>query len=213
MIEYPATVYQQALVVLSPGQEIGRVPLSIDDNANRTTSYTYLQLNTGSTALTEATPFTQSMVIKGVLSSVPVIWESDLHGDYQDLGNALLDMKSLDEGDELQIEEPVYRAACYVAAELRAYSFPPPSVFTHGPKSVVFNWSGEEDNNLYLTVSSDRISALLTSAERIERRIEYPKNLLPNPELALLSIKSAYLKRPVRRFLSATVSEPTEFVG
>jgi len=91
---------------------------------------------------------------------------------------------------------PVYNAACYVAAGLMANSFPAPRIFTHGPKSVVFNWSNEVDN-LYLTISADKISALISSPERIKRRIDYSANELMNPSLALSSIRAAYSEKPV----------------
>jgi len=77
-----------------------------------------------------------------------------------------------------------------------ANSFPAPRIFTHGPKSVVFNWSNEVDN-LYLTISADKISALISSPERIKRRIDYSANELMNPSLALSSIRAAYSEKPV----------------
>jgi hypothetical protein len=87
-------------------------------------------------------------------------------------------LTQFDEGDEEKIDTAVHQVACQVAAELLALSLPSPQIFNHGPKSVVFNWSRGKDN-LYLTISSDYVSALLSSPERIKRRIEFPtKDLL-----------------------------------
>lgn len=207
---YPIAVYHQALIVLNQGTT--QATFSTNDDADRGTSYSEIHIQSGSTALSESQPSPQSMVFKETFSSVPVIWESDLHREYQELGVALLEMKSLDGENEHQLDEQVYLAASYVATELRANSFPLPSVFSHGPKSVVFNWSNNEDN-LYLTVSADRMSALITSPERIQRRIEYPKSLPANPETTLLSIKSAFLKKSVQRCLTASASGQTQIVS
>jgi hypothetical protein len=157
-------------------------------------------------------PGTESLILKATFSSVPVIWDWELNQQYQELGEALSEMTELEEGDEWKIDAPVYNAACYVAAGLMANSFPAPRVFNHGPKSVVFNWSNETDN-LYLTVSSDQISALVSSPECIKRRIDYSAKGLMDPSLALPSIRAAYWKKPVQRLITGVVSEPPEQVG
>jgi hypothetical protein len=153
-------------------------------------------------------------------SKVPTIPGPDLSYEYQELGEALIEMKGLEEGDEWKIDAPVYNAACYVAAGLMANSIPAPRIFNHGPKSVVFNWppksailywSNEEDN-LYLTVSANRISALISSPERIKQRIEYSVNELTNPSL-VPSIGAAYSKKPVQRLITGAVPESPEQVG
>jgi hypothetical protein len=146
------------------------------------------------------------------LSSVPVIWESELRQqEYQELGAALGEMTKLEEGDEWKIDPPVYNAACYIAAGLMAHSFPAPNIFNHGTKSVVFNWSYGADN-MYLTISADHVSALIFSPERIKRRVEYSLNELTDPSIALVSVR-AFLKKPVKRLLTGAVTDPTEFVG
>jgi hypothetical protein len=91
-------------------------------------------------------------------------------------------------------------------------SFPAPRIFNHGPKSVVFNWSKEADN-LYLTVSADHVSALISSPERIKRRIDLTANELANPSLALSSIRAAYSEEPVKRLITGAVPDLPELVG
>src|SRR6266850_4034826 len=107
----------------------------------------------------------QNVILGNTFSSVPVIWRQELESQYQELGRALSDLTELQEDDEWQVDRPVYQVACHIAAELVAVSFPPPSVFTHGSMSVVFNWEAE-DTSLYLTISADHISALLSTPDR-----------------------------------------------
>jgi hypothetical protein len=155
---------------------------------------------------------TETLILTA-FSSVPVIWDSELRQqEYHELGAALGEMTKFDEGDEWKIDPPVYNAACYVAAELKANSFPAPRIFNHGAKSVVFNWSQGEDN-MYLTISANHISALISSPERIKRRVDYSVNELTDPSFVLSSIRAAYFKKPVQRLVTGTVDEPTEFVG
>jgi len=116
--------------------------------------------------------------------------------EYHELGETLSEMTTLDEGDEWQLEAPVFNVACYVAAELMTNAFPAPQLFNHGPKSVVFNWSRGLDN-LYLTVSSDRLSALISSPERIKRRVEYSLNELLSAGRIFGAIQSVYLDQQV----------------
>jgi hypothetical protein len=156
-------------------------------------------------------PGSESRTLRMSFSSVPVIWESELGQEYQELGRALEEMIEVDEGDEWNIELPVYDAARYIAAELLISSFPAPRIFSHGPKSVVFNWS-HANNNLYLTVSANRISALISSPERIKRRMEYSTDKLLNPSAVLASIQSAHLEQPVM-VTSNAVSQPPERTG
>jgi hypothetical protein len=171
-----------------------------------------MQLNPSVTDFVDAMSPTKSLILKTTFSSVPIIWESELNQEYQELGAALSEMTELEEGDEWKIDEPVYSAACYVAAGLMANSFPAPRIFNHGPKSVVFNWSHEADN-LYLTISADQISALISSPDRIKRRIDYSVNELMNPSLALSSIRAAYSEKSIQRLITGTVSAPPEIVG
>jgi hypothetical protein len=99
--------------------------------------------------------------------------EINLHANsYAELGQALFELHSLAEDQDWRIERPVYGASLQVAAVLMEKNIPSPSVFTHGPRSVVFNWA-EADKNLYLTVSKSRLSVLLSSAGKIEYRTEF----------------------------------------
>jgi len=92
-------------------------------------------------------------------------------GSYIELHQALTELHNLDD-DDWKIQTPVYFASVQVAATLLEYDIPKPAVFTHGTKSVVFNWSGQ-DVDLYLTVSKNRLSVLVSSAEGIEYRTEF----------------------------------------
>ncbi len=103
--------------------------------------------------------------------NVPVVWEQELSSDYVELGEALRDMAEVEEDDDWHIDPGVYGNALFVAAALREVAIPAPRVFTHGPGSVVFNWSYLGDN-LYLTVSADRMAALLSTPELIVRRVD-----------------------------------------
>jgi len=170
-----------------------------------------VQVKLSATGFMDAMP-TETLVMN-TFASVPVIWESELRQqEYQELGAALSEMTKLEEGDEWKIDPPVYNAACYVAAGLMANSFPAPRIFNHGAKSVVFNWSYGADN-MYLTVSADHISALISAPEHIKRRIEYSINQLMDPSVALPSIRATYFRKPVQRLVTGTVSDSKEFVG
>lgn len=125
----------------------------------------------------------ESMRPMDTLSSIPIIWQYELHSQYQELGKALLELRELDEGEEWRIDEPVYEAALRVAFDLVDLSLPTPAIFTHGPKSVVFNWESG-NTNLYLTVSADHISALVSTPASIQRRLEISKAFLGEQKLS-----------------------------
>jgi hypothetical protein len=203
MPNYPATVYRQAMVVLDSSSKL-------PDNSVSPYAPT-VQVKFSVTGPVDVMP--AETLILTTFSSVPVIWESELRRqEYQQLGAALGEMTKFEEGDEWKIDPPVFSAACHVAAGLMANSFPAPHIFNHGTKSVVFNWSQGADN-LYLTVSADHISALISSPERIKRRVEFSVNELADPSFILPSIRAAYFKKPVQRLITGAVSDPTEFVG
>jgi hypothetical protein len=155
---------------------------------------------------------TSNQIFRTAFSSIPVVWKSELGQKYQELGEALSQMTELEEGSEWRIDPPVYGAACFVAAGLMVTGVPAPRVFNHGPKSVVFNWS-DNTNNLYLTVSADAISALVSSPERIQRRIELVATEALNPALLFSTIQSGQLARPAPLRLTGTVSDLSEVVG
>jgi hypothetical protein len=121
--------------------------------------------------------------------------QSDLSVDYQELGQALLEMKESDE-EEWAIDESVYTMASFVAAALMDYAQPAPKLFSHGSKSVVFNWE-EDRRNTYLTVSAGYISALVSSPEQIERRRDVPISNLLGTSQILSAIKAAQIDGPV----------------
>jgi hypothetical protein len=155
--------------------------------------------------VTEA--FTSSQVLRTTFSIIPVTWEAEIAQEYQDLGEALGQMTELDEGNEWKIDASVYDAACFVAAGLMVNSYPAPSIFNHGPESVVFNWSSE-GNNLYLTISADKISALISTPERIQRRIELTAADLLNPTLLLPPPQPAHLQQATLLRLNGSVPDP-----
>ena len=203
MPNYPAKVYRQAMVIIDSSSKPPDVSVPPYEQT--------VQVKLSATGFMDVMP-TETLIMT-TFASVPVIWESELRQhEYRELGAALSEMTKLEEGDEWKIDPPVYDAACYVAAGLMAYSFPAPHIFNHGTKSVVFNWSYGTDN-MYLTVSADHISALISAPEHIKRRIEYSINELTDPSVALPSIKATYFKKPVRRLVTGTVSGSKEFVG
>jgi hypothetical protein len=205
MLNRATNIYRQAVVILESSSELPNA-LVPDLSGNAHT----MQVFNGVPEFVDTSPRTESVVLRTTFSSVPIIWQSELRrGEYRELGKALSEMTQFEDGDQWKIDEPVYVAACYVAAELMVNSFPAPRIFNHGPKSVVFNWSKEADN-LYLTISADHVSALISSPERIKRRIEYSANELANPVLALASIRAAYSEEPVKQLITGAVPDPDE---
>jgi hypothetical protein len=91
---------------------------------------------------------------------------------YEDVSEALSELHSFDVADDWRLDESVYRSSVQVAAALFDKNIPTPTVFSHGPKSVVFNWSGPDNSNLYLTVSATRLSALVSTVHSITYRAE-----------------------------------------
>jgi hypothetical protein len=206
MAQIPPFVYLQPVAVLATNEP--EADLDLDVAASRN----YIKRLDASIPLAAAEMVPMNQVLMKTFSSTPVIWDTQLVKEYQGLGEALTQMTELDEESKWGIERPVYEAACFVAAGLMINSFPAPRVFNHGPKSVVFNWTDTNSNNLYLTVSADRISALVSSPERIKRRLEFPTERLLDYGNLLGSIRSAQLERPVLMPASG-ISDPTDFVG
>ncbi len=206
-------IYRQAVVVMESSSKLPNTykanPAVLDSSGN----YAYTtQLFPSGSGFVDYSPRTESVTLRTTFSSVPVIWQSELLQEYKELGNSLGEMTEFKERDEWKIDASVYAAACFVAAELMANSFPAPRVFNHGPKSVVFNWSKEADN-LYLTVSADHVSALISSPERIKRRMDLSVNEMANPSRALSAVRAAYSEEPVKRLITGAVSDPPELVG
>jgi hypothetical protein len=129
-------------------------------------------------------------------STDPAIWESEFGHAYEVLGDALSNMAEAQMEDEWRIEEDVYNRATFLATKLMDHGYPAPKVFTHGPESVVFNWT-HKTNNLYVTVGADRISLLLSSPEMIKHRKDYSAKEFLNQPLALPSPEAPHLEQTV----------------
>jgi hypothetical protein len=114
---------------------------------------------------------------------------------YRELNQALTQMHNLDDNDDWKIQTPVYNASIRVAAILMENNIPKPGVLTHGPKSVVFNWS-RDDTNLYLTVSKSKLFVLASSSKGIEVRTELTKALDGTTDRFFSALSSARLLSP-----------------
>jgi hypothetical protein len=154
----------------------------------------FLPKNSGASD-SNVVPQMENHFLRVTFSSVPIIWQSDIDQEYQDLGSALSEMTQVDDEDDLRIDRNVYQVACQVATSLLVNSYPAPRIFNHGAKSVVFNWA-QGKTNLYLTISSDFVSVLLSSPERIKERIELSTKNPIRPSL-LRGLLPAPLVHPV----------------
>jgi hypothetical protein len=206
MFGVPVSVYRQAVIVLDPNSRL------LDQQFPPPSPYAQVLQVYAQIAPSAEIPLSTTEVVILKTTSIPIIWDSELRHEYQELGEALSEMTEFEEADESKVDSSVYQAASYVAARLMSISCPAPRVFNHGPKSVVFNWSSET-GNLYLTISADHISALISSPERIKRRLDYLVNELVDPSLVLSSIAAAYFKKPVKRLIAATLPDPLELIG
>jgi hypothetical protein len=112
----------------------------------------------------------QYNVIKTTSSSEPTVSKTNLFQSYGELESGLTQLAE-SEDEDWTIEPTVHNAARYVASTLMGQLCPAPKVFSHGPKSVVFNWS-EGSYNLYWTISAHKIDMLFSSHERIEKQRE-----------------------------------------
>jgi hypothetical protein len=153
-----------------------------------------------------------SQVLKTAFSSIPFLWKPELQREYQDLGEALEQMTELDDDSQEKIEPPVFGAACFVAAGLMGGSYPAPRVFNHGPKSIVFNWAHEK-SNLYLTISADKVSALVSTPERIQKRVDFSGTGVLDPAQMLAAIHSTWLNEPAPLLLTGTVPDLSDVIG
>jgi hypothetical protein len=114
---------------------------------------------------------------------------------YAELGAALTDLHGLDDHDDWKIDEGVYGRSVQIAAALMHRSIPRPSVFSHGPKSVVFNWTHAGDS-VYLTITEDKLYALISSPQRITYRAEFPSALTRSTDNFISALGSAQLSTP-----------------
>lgn len=90
--------------------------------------------------------------------------------EYFDLAQTLKDMHD-GEDAELSIDSAVYNTSLQVAAALFEINIPAPYVFSHGPKSVVFNWD-DGVHNLYLTIGKTRLWAATSTRDKIQGQFE-----------------------------------------
>jgi len=90
---------------------------------------------------------------------------------YSELSQTLTELGNSSQDDEWHIDIEVYNTSVQVAAALFDKNIPTPHVFSHGPKSVVFNWE-DGRNNLYLTVGKSRLWAAVSSASEVKTRME-----------------------------------------
>jgi hypothetical protein len=173
-----AQVHLQSLIVMGSGEPeiLPPEPQGLQRNSASTNVGFVIVIGRG-----------ESHVLRKSLSSVPVISRSELMQEYQDVSNALAAMSELDD-DLGRIDPPVLTVAQNVAADLALHNFPAPKIFSHGSKSVVFNWSQSGDN-LYLTISADKLSALISSPARIQKRVDFEANKLISPTLLLTSMR------------------------
>lgn len=202
----PTMIHRQAVLVLDSSSAIPRTSAASEAKLGVLTG----QYTASVAGFAEDISKSESWVVRTSFSSVPVVWQSEMIQEYRDLGEALREMTELEQPDEWAVEPPVLGAALNIAAGLMANWYPAPRVFNHGPKSVVFNWSAGT-NNLYLTISADKISALISTPERITRRVDFLANELLKPSLFLSAIQSAHLE-PQVRLLTGT-SDPLDVIG
>jgi hypothetical protein len=115
---------------------------------------------------------TGGAICTGVVASVSAATNTpDIQSEgYRELSETLNEL-STSQDDEWHIEGEVYDTSIQVAAALFDKNIPTPHVFSHGPRSVVFNW-GDGENNLYLTVGKCRLWAAVSSASEIKTRVE-----------------------------------------
>lgn len=198
MSDLTNNIYVQPLLVDS---ESGSVPANLDDAGNYAT-VSYLDSGTS-----QRFAFAPDQIVQRTFSNVPVVFPSELVSEYRELGQALCELSEISEVDEWGIEPPVYAAAKFVAAALMVNLYPAPRVFNHGPQSIVFNWESAV-RNLYLTISADKISALISSPERIERRMEINYSDFLDPHRLVGSVREPQLEHAVRRLPGGTSDLP-----
>jgi len=192
-------IQQQTLLVLNSGSE-NPTP----SGAVRAVNDTYSAAVVPNTA--SGVP--EQLMVRETFSSVPVVWQSQIVREYRELGSALQELTELGQNEDWKVDAPVLGSALNVAANLMANRYPAPQVFTHGPQSVVFNWSSGS-NELYLTISADKVSALITTPQCIAHRVDFLAHEFQESGMFLSSLRSADSNLQVR-LLTGTVSDPLE---
>jgi hypothetical protein len=90
---------------------------------------------------------------------------------YGEVNGALNELYTLASDEDWKLNGQVYNKSVQVAAILMETQIPPPKVLSHGSNSVVFNWSAA-DTNLYLTISADKMSAMISTVAAITFKAE-----------------------------------------
>jgi hypothetical protein len=194
-------IYIQTIIVdsgPSPTDSLGFQP-----------TYQVKQLGPSVTGLRVIPP--ENAIMTNLFSSVPIITHDQLSAEYQELGKALTELTDLDEETEWKIEPAVYEAARYVAFQLMLNSLPTPHLLSHGSQSVVFNWT-IANNNLYLTVSADKISALISSPESIKRRVEIDHSGLPKTIRYLYASSDDKGGQPIVLFVTENMTDTSRIL-
>lgn len=200
----PYSIYLQPLIVESSSEPTAA---GVEEGAysGPANSHTIVKQTSSSIAPIQST--SKGLIVRRVLSNVPIISRAELAKGYQELGDALRELVELPPDNEWKIDSPVFSAARYVATELMGLSVPPPQVFNHGSESIVFNWS-RENNELYLTVSADKMSALISKANRIAQRVEIDFSSLSNPTAILSHSALAQIDEPTIFVMAGGSSDP-----
>src|SRR5262249_55317411 len=127
-------------------------------------------------------------------------YDFDLTSSYSHVTQVLSELHESADVD-WKIETPVYDASVRVAAMLMEINIPEPAVMTHGPKSVVFNWS-RGDTNVYLTVSKTKLYVMASSSEGIQIRRELTDSVGDNTNRFLYALGYAgFLSPPEQKSL------------
>jgi hypothetical protein len=175
---------------------------------------TYMKVSANTVVSTTSEPVIAStrenqIVRTTLLSSAAFTpWATISHG-YQKLGKVLEEMRNIDSADEEKIHGPVIKNACDLANGLLAKQYPAPKVFNHGPASVVFNWT-RGNRSLYLTVSEKYVSALLSTPEKIQKRINLSTESLLDPATVVRGLLPSPTEQLVTRNSSSQVPDITE---
>lgn len=133
------------------------------------------------------------------INTTAIIPNPGVAAEYLQLSEALNQLHGLEEDDDWKINSQVYAASIQVAATLMEYDIPRPGVFTHGPNSVVFNWS-QEQKNLYLTISKNQLSVLVSSSEGIELQTNVSTIEDATGERFISALRSVPLLSPPQSF-------------
>jgi hypothetical protein len=115
---------------------------------------------------------------------------------YRALSETLNELSNSSEDDEWHIDDDVHKTSIQVAAALLDKNIPAPHVFSHGPKSVVFDWHDGE-HNLYLTVGKCRLWVAISSASEVRARLELTAPTKNVAAAFLEGLQQSFINRPV----------------